>query len=104
LQASAFAKSPIMVYLLCIYEREHTMKTRVQKWGNSLAVRIPKSFATEAGIDQDAVVDVTLVDGKLILTPLTPARFTLEHLLAAVTVDNLHTEQDTGAPVGNEAW
>ena len=80
------------------------MKTRVQKWGHSLALRIPKSFATEAGLDQDAVVDVTLVDGKLIVTPLTPSRFTLEHLLATVTTDNLHTEQDMGSPVGNEVW
>src|SRR5215211_5148478 len=72
----------------------YAMKTRVQKWGHSLALRIPKSFATEAGIGQDAVVDITLVDGKLIVTPLTPSRFTLEHLLATVTTDNLHTEQD----------
>jgi antitoxin MazE len=80
------------------------MKTRVQKWGHSLAVRIPKSFAAEAGIDQDAVVDLTLVDGKLILTPLTLSRFSLEHLLAAVTTDNLHNEQDMGSAVGNEVW
>ena len=80
------------------------MKTRVQKWGHSLALRIPKSFATEAGLDQDAVVDITLVNGKLIVTPLTPSRFSLEYLLAAVTTDNLHNEQDMGSAVGNEAW
>jgi antitoxin MazE len=80
------------------------MKTRVQKWGHSLAVRIPKSFASEAGLDQDAVVDLALVDGKLIVTPLASSRFTLEHLLAAVTTDNLHNEQDSGAALGNEVW
>jgi antitoxin MazE len=80
------------------------MKTRIQKWGHSLALRIPKSFASEAGLDQDAVVDLTLVDGKLIVTPLTLPQFSLEHLLAAVTTDNLHTEYDMGSPLGNEVW
>ena len=80
------------------------MKTRVQKWGHSLALRLPKSFATEAGISQDAFVDITLVEGKLIVTVLPPAPFTLESLLAGVTSNNLHSEQDVGLAVGNEAW
>jgi antitoxin MazE len=80
------------------------MRTRIQKWGNSLALRIPKSFALETGLDQDAVVDMALVDGKLIVTPLLAPPITLEALLAGVTDDNLHTEHDTGAAVGNEVW
>ena len=39
------------------------MKTRVQKWGNSLALRIPKSFAAEAGLHADAAVELSLVEG-----------------------------------------
>jgi len=80
------------------------MRTRVQKWGHSLAVRIPKSFAIEAGLDQDAVVDVALVDGKLVVTPLAQQPFTLDRLLAAVTPNNLHGEHDLGAAAGNEVW
>jgi antitoxin MazE len=80
------------------------MKTRVQKWGHSLAVRIPKSFAVEAGLSHDAIVDVALVDGKLVVTPLAPPAFTLEHLLAGISAENLHSEQDTGSAVGNEVW
>jgi antitoxin MazE len=80
------------------------MRTRVKKWGNSLALRIPKSFATEVGLDFDAPVDVSLVDGKLIVTPAVEPTLTLEHLLAQVTEDNLHREVDTGPAVGNEAW
>jgi len=80
------------------------MKTRIQKWGNSLALRIPKSFAIETGIDQDTFVDVALVDGKLVVTPLPTLPMTLEQLLAGITDDNLHGEHDTGAAVGNEAW
>jgi antitoxin MazE len=80
------------------------VKTRIQKWGNSLALRIPKSFALETGLDQDAIVDVTLLDGKLIVTPLRVASITLEQLLATITDQNRHQEHDTGAAVGNEVW
>ena len=78
------------------------MKTRVQKWGNSLALRIPKSFAVEAGLDQGAVVDLALVDGTIIVTP--PGPVTLEQLLAGITPENLHGEYDFGDPAGNEVW
>ena len=80
------------------------MRTRVKKWGNSLALRIPKSFATEVGLDFDTLVDLSLVDGKLVVTPTIEPALTLEHLLARVTEDNLHREVDTGPPMGNEAW
>ena len=80
------------------------MKTRVQKWGNSLALRIPKAFANEVGLHKEASVEVSLVDGKLVVTPAIKPALTLEHLLAQVTEDNLHREVDTGPPIGNEAW
>lgn len=80
------------------------MLTKVQMWGNSLALRIPKSFAAEVGLDNDIAVDLALVDGKLVVTPLRPARFTLDSLLAGITDDNLHAEIDNGEPVGKEVW
>jgi antitoxin MazE len=80
------------------------MKTRVQKWGNSLALRIPKSFATEAGLDRDSSVEVSLKDGKLTIVPDTKPKFTLKQLLSQVTNENLHHEVDTGPAMGNEAW
>ena len=45
------------------------MKTRVQKWGNSLALRIPKSFADEAGLQKETSVEISLADGKIVVTP-----------------------------------
>ena len=80
------------------------MKTRVQKWGNSLGVRIPRSFAVEAGLENDATVDVSLVNDALIIKLEPASKPTLKRLLAGVTDDNLHHEVDTGAPVGNETW
>lgn len=78
------------------------MKTRIQRWGNSLAVRIPKPFAAEAGLEQQSEVDVAVVDGALVITP-SPAP-ALDELLAQVTDENLHSEIDFGSPVGREVW
>ncbi len=80
------------------------MRSRVQKWGNSLALRIPKSFANEVGLQKETPVEVSLVDGKLVIIPLAEPKPTLEQLLAKVTKENLHHEVDTGPATGNEAW
>jgi antitoxin MazE len=90
-------------YPLCRYE-EAPMKTRIQKWGNSLALRIPKAFAAETHLEQGTLVEVSLQDGKLLITPLPQPAITLEELLKHVTPQNLHHEVDTGPAVGGEVW
>lgn len=79
------------------------METRVQKWGNSLAIRIPKPYALEIGLEQNSLVTVSIENGRLFLEPVQPT-YSLEDLLAAVTEENLHSEVETGAAVGNEVW
>jgi len=80
------------------------MRTRVKKWGNSLALRIPKPFAIEIGLERDSPVEVSLVNGHLVIAPVVEPTLTLEHLLAQVTEDNLHGEIKTGPAVGREVW
>ena len=80
------------------------MRVRVQKWGNSLALRIPRSFARETALDPGAEVDLTLEDGRLVITPLPEPAYALDELLARITPENLHSETETGPGVGNEAW
>jgi antitoxin MazE len=80
------------------------MKTRVQKWGNSLALRIPKSFAEEAGLRVNAAVELSLVPGGLVVQPVAPQPLTLGELLRGVTDENIPCEWDTGAAIGKEAW
>jgi antitoxin MazE len=80
------------------------MKTRVQRWGNSLAVRIPKSFAEEVGLQDDSPVDLRLSQGKLVLEPAGPPPPTLAELLRGVRKSNLHSEVNTGPAQGREAW
>ncbi len=80
------------------------MRTRVQKWGDSLAMRIPKSFASEIGIDNDSPVEISLADGKLIVVPTRRSGPSLEELLDHVTDENLHRELTTGPAAGDKAW
>jgi antitoxin MazE len=80
------------------------MLTKVQKWGNSLALRIPKAFALDAQLKNDSVVEVSLVDGQIVIKPIITPTWTLEQLLSGVNKDNLHHEMDTGEAVGNEIW
>lgn len=80
------------------------MKTTIQKWGNSLALRIPRSFATHSSIEQGTVVDLSLDNGRMIVEPTKEREYLLEDLLARVTKKNLHSEVDFGAPVGKEVW
>ena len=80
------------------------MRARIQKWGNSLALRIPKPFAGEVGLEQDTAVEIALVDGKLVITPVVERVWTLEELLAGVTEENRHSEVDSGPAVGREIW
>jgi antitoxin MazE len=80
------------------------MQARVQRWGNSLAIRIPKPFALEIGLEQNTLVTVSISEGKLLLEPIVEPKYTLEQLLAEVTADNIHHEVETGPAVGNEVW
>lgn len=80
------------------------MKTSVQKWGNSLALRIPKPLAEEIGLERDSPVELSLVDGCLVIKPAAEHQITLESLLAQVTEENLHAEIETGPAIGAEAW
>ncbi len=80
------------------------MKSRVQRWGNSLAVRIPKPLAAEVGLEDDSPVELSLWDGRLIVAPIIRPKASLEQLLSQVTEKNKHHEVDTGPAVGSEAW
>ncbi len=80
------------------------MKTQVQKWGNSLALRIPKAFAAELGLAPGFPVELSVKEGNLVVRPSSIQRYVLSDLLTRVTEANLHGEQDYGDPVGSEEW
>lgn len=80
------------------------MRIRVQKWGNGLALRIPKSFAERMGLETGSVVSVSLVEGKLVIHAGPPEAPMLKKLLRDVAKANLHGEWDTGPALGREHW
>lgn len=80
------------------------MKTRVQKWGNSLGVRIPKALAQEVALEKESEVDLSTRDGTIVILPITPKALSLRQLLSKVTDSNRHGEISTGAAEGREAW
>lgn len=80
------------------------MKTRIQKWGNSLAVRIPKSFAAEIGLAENLAVEMSVTEGRLVVQRQSEEPLCLEELLRGVTAENLHGEWETGPAVGKEVW
>jgi len=77
------------------------MQPRVQKWGNSLGVRIPLSLAMKAGLKEGVPVDLQADDNMLVIRR---KQYTLEQLLAQVSPDNVHREIETGSQTGREAW
>ena len=80
------------------------METKIRRWGNSLGLRIPSSFAREAGVGEGSAVDIT-VDGEVLtIRPVRQARYRLDDLLKKVTTKNRHDDVDTGHPMGRETW
>jgi antitoxin MazE len=80
------------------------MQTKIQRWGNSLGLRIPKSFAEEAGVEAGSEVGLSVRDGDLIVRVAKRRTFRLGELLEKVTAKNMHGEVDTGWPMGREVW
>lgn len=80
------------------------MRAKVQKWGNSLALGIPKALALEVGFDRDLEVELFVERGRLVAEPRVTPSYTLEELLAGVRASNLQSETDWGTPAGKEIW
>jgi antitoxin MazE len=93
------------VYILSLNnDTGEGMKAKIQKWGNSLGVRIPRALAQETSVESDSLVDIVARNGKIIITPFMPTTFSLRQLLSKITDDNRHEEISTGASAGKEAW
>lgn len=72
------------------------MNATVQKWGNSLALRIPSSLAKDVHLHQGSVVEVAVVEGKMVVEPKGERRYSLSHMLKGIKKNNLHAEQEWG--------
>lgn len=77
------------------------MHTVVQKWGNSLGIRIPSLYVKELNLKNGHSVEITEEDGKIVIVPL---KKSLEEMLSRVTNENIHKSVETGVSVGKEQW
>ena len=78
------------------------MQTTIKKWGNSLALRIPKLLALDANLKQNKMVELSIDKGRIIITPISEKKYSLGKLLEGFSKNNFHREFDTGAPIGKE--
>lgn len=79
-------------------------KGQMSKWGNSLAVRIPKEVAEKANLREGDSLILEVESQGTIALKAEDAIPTLKQLVSKITKDNVHSEVDWGAPVGNEQW
>jgi len=80
------------------------MRKKINKWGNSLGLRIPKLLAAEVGLEENSLVNLTIVNGSIVISPERETPLELEAMLKQVTEENLHGEVNTGPAIGKEAW
>jgi antitoxin MazE len=77
------------------------LRARISRWGHSLGLRIPRTVAEDLGLADGTPVDLSVVDGDLVVHPL---QFTIEDLVAGITPENLHDETAWGRPAAREPW
>ncbi len=80
------------------------MITKIQKWGHSLALRIPKSMAVELKLEPNSPLEIKLEDNRLVISPISQPEYQLDELLERITPENVHAETSAGLPAGNETW
>ena len=78
------------------------MKVKVQAWGNSLGLRIPKAYAAELGVGSGSEMELKVESGALLARPA--AAIHLEALLAEITAETQHSTTDWGEASGAEVW
>jgi antitoxin MazE len=82
------------------------MVTKIQKWGNSQGLRLPKQVLEDAHLSLGENVDVTVQDGLIVIAPARRVRGiqNLEELVSRIPKNHKAKEMDWGEPVGREAW
>lgn len=80
------------------------MKAQLTRWGNSVAIRIPKKILDQAHLAEGDLLDLAVSEPGSFSVKLAPTKQTLNELVAAITSENLHEETDWGPVVGKEIW
>lgn len=78
------------------------MQAVIQKWGNSLGIRIPGNLARGLHLKNGSFVDIAGEDDKIIIRPKSGKN--LREMLESIDENNIHGEVCFGGAKGNEAW
>jgi antitoxin MazE len=78
------------------------MSVKIQKWGNSLGVRIPKTVIEKVNLRENSEVEIESKNGTIVIFPA-KKEYSLDSLLEQITKNNLHSEEDFQVE-GNEVW
>jgi antitoxin MazE len=97
-----YLTNSVLCCIIMYLQEGDTMTTSVKKWGNSLALRIPKDIAQTLHLENNTSLELDIRDGALVITPKkdTP----LAELVSGITANNLHHAVETGGALGNEEW
>ena len=80
------------------------MNTKVQKWGNSLGIRIPISITKSLNIKANTSIEIKIEGDKILMQPIKNIEYDLKKLISHINESNRHDEKEWGNPIGNEIW
>jgi antitoxin MazE len=80
------------------------MRSQLTRWGNSVAVRVPKRVLEDAKLAEGDTLELVVTKPGVISLRATEKKPTLKSLVSAITPENRHRETDWGGPIGNELW
>ena len=78
--------------------------TRIRRWGNSLAIRLPQSVLDQLSLSADSEVTINIDGHKIIVSPVNKPEYTLKELLEKCPPESLGGEVSFGKPTGKEVW
>jgi antitoxin MazE len=78
--------------------------TKIQKWGNSLGIRLPSVFTKELELKENSAVEIKVADKKIVIEPVEIVQVDLNDLLSKVSEENIHKEILIDGPEGKEIW
>jgi len=79
------------------------MQTAIARWGNSLALRLPRNVVQDAHLHEGATVELRVEGETIVVRPARP-KYRLAELLSQLKPSHQHEETDWGEPRGEEAW
>ena len=93
----------VRIYNVYTKVEGNIMEAVIRKWGNSPALRLPKSVLQEAGYRLEQTVEIVVSRGRIIIQPCQKVEYDLDSLVDGITTDNAHLEVSFGEPLGKES-